>query len=405
MSKHRLRAFELRKFSHPVLPNVEKYWICVRALDFPSGISTAANAREPVGLNRRVYKDVRASLDAREAAPGTFDLMNKGITILAESVRLVDKDERIVELVVDDERGGIVDGAHTARIIEEANRDETTNPDQYVEVYVRTGINADIAPDIARGLNTGMQVAAKSIYNIDGVFKWLKDEIEKQPYKDLFSWRESDDREYDVRDLIGVLELFNVFDFPNDAGKHPISAYEKWSIPLDKFADDFEAHRGSLKDSKYYRLRRLLPGALTLYDHIRRDFRDIHNRENNGNAGNLKIVEQASPRRGYYEFPFAQLEPSEFRLTKGATYPILAAFRNFVYVNKAGQGAWRGGFENVLMGWKSAALLLVTETYNATKEIGRTPDQIGKARQHWDRLHLKIQNRILREQMANPETD
>src|SRR5436305_39295 len=82
--------------------------------------------------------------------------------------------------------------------------------------------------------------------------------------------------------------------------------------------------------------------ALALYDHVRRDFREIHNLQG-GSAGNLKIVEQVGPRRGLYEFPFAQLQPCEYRLTKGATYPILAAFRNYVAVSKAGVAIWRGG--------------------------------------------------------------
>lgn len=56
---HRFRAYEVRKITHPKLPGVEKYWLTVRALDFPASISTAANARDPIGLNRRVYRDVR----------------------------------------------------------------------------------------------------------------------------------------------------------------------------------------------------------------------------------------------------------------------------------------------------------------------------------------------------------
>ena len=39
-------------------------------------------------------KTVRSSLDGNTATPGTFDLMNKGITILARSVKMIDKDKR-----------------------------------------------------------------------------------------------------------------------------------------------------------------------------------------------------------------------------------------------------------------------------------------------------------------------
>jgi hypothetical protein len=41
-------------------------------------------------------------------------------------------------------------------------------------VYVRTGVTSDMISEIARGLNTGIQVAAQSIYNKAWVFDWLK---------------------------------------------------------------------------------------------------------------------------------------------------------------------------------------------------------------------------------------
>lgn len=397
---HRITAFESRKISHPVFKTIDKFWLTVKATQFPSGISAAANAREPVGLNRLVYRDVRESLEGTGAEPGTFDLMNKGITILATGVRLINKDAQVFEITVDNERGGIVDGAHTAKIIEQCNREGTTDENQYVEVYIRTGIADDLITDIARGLNTGMQVAPKSIYNIDGVFDWLKKEVSGKPYEDMIAWRESDNTAYDVRDLISILELFNTFDFPNDAGKHPISAYEKWSIPLKKFADDYEEHGGDnkkLKNSKYYRLRPLLHDALVLYDHIRHDFRDIHN-EAGGRAGKMNIVEEAGKNRPL-EFPFAQLPPSKYRLTKGAAYPMLAAFRNMVEVDGSGSACWRGGFRSVLRLWKEAGPELVAETDNATEDIGRTPDHLGKNRKHWDNLHMKVQLRLLRAQL------
>jgi hypothetical protein len=53
----------------------------------------------------------------------------------------------------------------------------------------------------------------------------------------------------------------------------------------------------------------------------------------------------------------------------------------------------------VLRLWSEAASELVEETYNATKEIGRMPDQLGKNRKHWDNLHMKIQLRLLRAQL------
>jgi AIPR protein len=404
-SVHRVRAYQMRKISHPVFSNVDKYWLTVAAKDFPAGISTSANARDPLGLNRRVYKDVRSSLDAETSTPGSFDLMNKGITILAKSVRMIDKEEGIFEFTIDNDEGGIVDGAHTAKIIEEANTDRTTPDEQYVEVYVRTGVTSEMISDIARGLNTGIQVASQSIYNIAGVFDWLKEEIKDEDYSDKISWKESDDEDYDVRDLIAVLEVFNVFDFPNDlnAPRHPISAYEKWSVPLKKFADDYEANKDDLSESTYRRLRPLLKEGLKLYDHIRRDFREIRN-EAGGSAGKMNMIEEASERRGVFEFPFGGLEPLKYRLTKGATFPILAAFRTYVEVNpKTGNARWRGGFERVLQVWKESGPNLVEETFQLTKEGIRNPDAIGKNRKHWANLYMRLQVRLLQERLQEQQ--
>lgn len=397
---HRIVAHEMRKISHPVFEGVAKYWLTVQARNFPAGISTSVNARDPVGLNRRVYRDVKDSLLGQSSAElGAFDLMNKGITILAEEVRLVNKARGEYDIVVDDENGGIVDGAHTAKLIADANASGVIPAEQHVEVYIRTNIAGRMITDIARGLNTSLQVAPKSIYNIDGVFDWLKDAIREQDYKDQFSWKESDDADYDVRDLVGVLELINVFDFDNDNPKHPVSAYEKWSIVLDRFAADFEANRDDLNNSKYYKLRKLLPEVLALWDHIRHDFPNMHNVAG-GAAGKLNIVEKAPVKKGVFDFPFAALPGAQYRLTKGATFPILGSFRNFVEIDEeTGEAVWRGGFKKVLKAWRELGPELVSETYRATREIGRNPEMLGKNRQHWVSLHKTVRLAVLQDQL------
>jgi hypothetical protein len=134
-----------------------------------------------------------------------------------------------------------------------------------------------------------------------------------------------------------------------------------------------------LSHSKYYRLRPILHDALTLYDHIRHDFREDRN-EAGGNAGRMNILEKAA--KGHkLEFPFAELSPNDYRLTKGASYPMLAAFRNMVVTDSAGNATWQGGFKSVLRLWSEAGPELEEETYNATKEIGRMPDQLGKRKE------------------------
>ena len=112
----------------------------------------------------------------------------------------------------------------------------------------------------------------------------------------------------------------------------------------------------------------------------------------------MNIMEEAAKDR-FLDFPFGQLEPNKYRLTKGATYPMLAAFRNMVEEDDSGNATWRGGFKSVLRLWKESGTELVAETDNATEDIGRTPDHLGKNRKHWDNLHMKLRLRLLLAQL------
>lgn len=394
---HRLRVHEARRFKHPNFPKIEKHIFLVSAAKFPDGIRTDANARDPEGLRRRVYRDVTETLLGHDATPGTFDLMNKGITILADKVRRID--DHNYELTVNVNQG-IVDGGHTARIITECQDDPDLAESQYVQVQIFVGVHDNMIADIARGLNTGIQVKAHSLDNLAGRYQWVKDELSDEPYFREIAWTESDKGEYDVRDLICVLEAMNIFDFPNDSMTHPISTYEKWSVPTAKFSKDHDEHLSDPENSVYQRLRPILRDALKLYDHIRGDFRNIYNREGVGKGGALDIIENAKGNR-QFKFHFAGLPDSEYRLTKGAAYPIFAAFRNMVSVDtKTGCAYWEGGFSAVVDLWDKAAPEICRATRQATQDHGHKPDMLGKNRGHWSNMHKTVELYLLRQQLA-----
>lgn len=399
MSKttHKLRVAEARRFKHPEFPNIEKHYFLVRAKDIPDGIRTDANARDPKKLNRRVYREVHESLMGRDAVAGTFDLMNKGIVCLSEKVKRID--DQNYELTIDDGQG-IVDGGHTYKILCEAKDSPDLPDEQFVDFQVRTGVDDSLITDIARGLNTGMQVKDHSIAYLAGKYDWIEKELESAPYFSRIAWKESDDGDYDVRDLICILEALNIFDFPNDGGTHPVQAYEKWSVPTRKFSDDYDGKDKS-QGSKYLRLRPLLRDALVLYDRIRHDFRDVYNSEDLGNAGALDIVEERKGNKRF-DFPFAGLKESRYRLTKGALYPVFASFRNKVEIDpETGEGRWEGGFSTVLELWQKVAPELVKQTKQATRDYGHKPDVLGKNRGHWTNMHQTVELFMLREQLRS----
>ena len=139
--------------------------------------------------------------------------------------------------------------------------------------------------------------------------------------------------------------------------------------------------------------------ALLLYDHIRRDFRDLHN-ESGGRAGRMNIVDEAGKNR-MLDFPFAQLEPNKYRLTKGAAYPMLAAFRNMVEVDDSGNVEWRGGFKAVLRLWKEAVRYCDRDLqrYRGHRAHTRSPWEESEALEGY--LHMKLQLRLLRAQLED----
>jgi hypothetical protein len=392
---------EARSFKHPHFPNIQKHTLLVPASRLPKDIPQKANLREATGMNRSVYKDVRESLRGNEALPGTFDLLNLGITIIAEEVTAIDK--KRFEVMIDDEYG-IANGGHTANLIWECQDDDTIADGQHVEVRLVTGVEGPnehtLRVDIARGQNTGIAVKPQSVFELDGAFQGIKDAISGLDWSDDVAYKESDSNEIDVRELISALEIMNVKDFPNRSGRHPIAAYEKWSAPLKKYGDDFKDHRDNIKARKYASFEPMLPEILELYDIIRRDFLRMYSNVASNQAAKLKIVETASKRAGTFRFAFANLEPHERRLTKGAAYPILGAFRNYVRLNQdTGLAEWVGGFAHVKSVWERIGPDLVLETREAVKSIGNAPDVLGKNRAHWANLYRTVENFFLREEI------
>lgn len=393
---------EARSVRHPVFTGIQKHHFLIQASKLPPQLPTGVNARDPVGMNRQVYKDVKESLKGTEAVPGSFDLMNLGITIIADSVELIDKARGLYRVLIKDE-DGIVNGAHTARIIEEAAIEAMIPDEQHVEIKIITGVDTSgrpsLKPDIAKGQNTGITVKDESILDKEGRFDTLKQLVAKEGWSDSVAWRESDKGDVHVRDLICALEAMNVIDFPNDGVTHPIHAYEKPSKALDNYAKDHKDHEANLDGRTFAALEPLLLDALFLMDTIRHDFRPLWNKHVSPAAGRLRIIEEAAKGKSF-PFKFTDEAEERYRLTKGASFPIFAAFRNCVaYDPQTNKASWIGGFPAVMQLWNEAGPELVRETANAIKDVGHLPDQLGKARGHWSNLHRAMALRALRHQL------
>ena len=355
---------------------IERHLFVMPVKEMPPGISLDPNARSP-NIRKRVYQRVEESLlEQDDSPPGTFHLKNKGITIVAESVTQIGNNEYDVKMQTGSH--GIVDGGHTYELIIKNRDSEDLPDDQYVNVEVRIGIPKFWIPEIAGGLNTSVQVQPMSLDHLAGEFEWLKADLKSEPYFREIAWSENDKGEFDARDIISLMLLFNVELFENDKDEHPVVGYEKKSQALKLFEDSGESFK---------RMRPILKDILRFHDIIRREARHLWNKAG-GKGGALSFIEHR--KRGSFSFPFTR-KSDEYRLMAGALYPMLAAFRWYVERDQTTMKMqWRGGFPAVLEAWKGIGAELMRATIAASNELGRNPQSIGKSRNHWANLHARV---------------
>ncbi len=384
MKKFTIPAKYARRLPDPVFPHCERHVLIVAMKDLPPGLPTDPNPRKP-RVDRLIWREIKRHLLNEDGTPNTFHLKNKGITLIADRVEKLN--DEAIEVVFQDGQG-IVDGGHTYQLCQE-NRDEIEELNAgsegaqpitpFVKLEILTGLPAELWPEIAGGLNTAVQVQEMSLMELQKEFDWIKAELRDEPYAKQIAFREGETAAYDARDIVVLLDLFNIFDFPNDGSDHPVRAYTSKAQVLSNY---------KAKQKQYESLRPILRHILKLYDTIALEGRDKHNAAG-GKGGKLAFVE--SRKRGQFEFVFIDAQ-SKYRVIGGALLPMLAAFRWLVHVNASGIVEWRGGFKAVKELWDKTGPELMRATHETSVDLGRKPYAIGRSRNHWQTLHKTVAN-------------
>lgn len=356
--------------------NIEHHILLSRAIDVPSEISKAPNPRAQ-RTDRGIYKEVRKSLDNSDDL--SFHLKNKGITILAHHIEY-STDKRTAALYLGD-GDGIVDGGHTYQIILDAQEAGTCPEGQYVKFEVLTGVPLEMGPDITGGLNTAVQVDDTSLMNLRKEFDWVKETLKDTDYGDRISYKQNEEGDYDIREILGIMTLFNVNKFPYADGKHPKEAYVSKAKCLDLYQED---------PNSFKMLQPLLKDILYLHDYTHIRSRERYNEEMRGRAAGMKGV-YATKKRGTYEYVFIG-EERNYRLYDGALYPMLGAMR-FLVEQKPGENvySWKlKSINKIKSFFDEIAPDLLATTYKTSLTYGRKPNPIGKDDNHWDNMYKTV---------------
>ena len=415
-----LRCRDARRIDDPVTRG-DRHFFVVNVLDIPKDIPTDPNPREQA-IDRRIYRRIGKSLindDEDGGEKNAFFVKNKGITILATSVRKVgpaDGHRYILEF--EGETNGIVDGAHTYKLILE-NQDyirafnEDANDDrieQYVEVRVLTGPRLpDLVSDIAGGLNTGVQVTPASLANLDHHFNWLKEAIKDAPFKDKIAFKQFEEGEYTVTDILCILDLFNIDDFPIDGDKFPTRAYDSANRLLAAYIQAAEA-RVKNPDGpphQWEKTKPLVLEILELCDLISSRGVTLYNERGAKRGGALSWVRgnvQRKTKQGIKSiernYPFTFLGTTgKAALYRGALMPMLGAFRCVVEEDHDGYYRWKIPFAEIKAMWNELGGVLMERTQASSEALGRKPDAIGKSQNHWSVLYSTVTTHFLRNEM------
>ena len=373
-----------RRIPDPLAEGGERHVFLCSVERLPAELPKHPNPRAQ-DIDRGIWLDIRKHLLNEEGTPNTFHLKNKGITLVAHSVRKVSEEKYVVSF---GPRDGILDGGHTYELImaaqaeiQDRNAADSEDPiQQFVKVEVLTGVERELLTELAGGLNTAIQVQKWSLENLKGRFEWIKDELALEPYIKQIAFKENvDGTLLDVRDIIVLLDLMNVDAFANDSGEHPVRAYTSKSSVLDYYVENVR---------EYEVLRPILKDVLKLFDIIRAEGPELHN-DAGGKAGKLSFVES---RTSLYPFPFmsrgTKVDQRKMRLVTAAAYPMLAAFRWCVEMNpKTGKAKWTMPFKEVLEVWRASGAELMKATQMTNESSGRKANAIGRNSMHWANLH------------------
>ena len=353
-----------RMFPDPV-PGIKHYILLIRANDLPTDIPLDPNPREQ-NINRVIYKDVQESLENTDDP--TFHLKNKGITMVASSV----KGEKSHLTITMNDGDGIMDGGHTYRIIQDSKKNNTCPAKQYVKIEVITGLNRDEVLDIAGGLNTAVQVQKASLMNLEGRFDWIKDILVTKSYGNKIAYKQNERNEFNIREVVSIMSAF--------VADNPIISYTSKGACLEHYVANEE---------KYKRLETILPDILYLYDFISLQAREQYNKAKkdqgaSGRAGGMiGLFEKKA--KGEFAFHFAE-EKAPYRLHKGILYPMLSAMKR-ILKEQNGQYSWNfDSFEGAKDFFKQVASEMVEVTQQISIDKGRNPNAVGKDHNHWKSL-------------------
>ncbi|MFA6106660.1 MAG: AIPR family protein [Patescibacteria group bacterium] len=376
---------------------IKTHFLFILLKNLPANIPTTPNPRQP-DPDAKPCKQMRETL---EIEPEYFTDCNRGLFLSAEKVIFPnsDKGERkvIIDFGADEDgnpKGGLVDGGHSYAVLKNKMDDEALSD---LPIFVTIIEGADqFATKLARARNTSVQVAEKSIANLERKFEGIKKALGKYSDKIIYFENENkgdDAATFPIEEITALMTALNKDLYDNN--HQPTIAYTGVTSCFNKWMND--ANRPT-----YEKLYSILPSIVELYEYLYLNFEDF--------AVQSKIVKRAGNWNGIethrgkgkkrkavnIRLPFTS-QLARYKLSKGFSMPVFAALR-FLLEEKNGQYDWAVDPKVFLKKHGATFVGQVLEAHQ--REYGSNPNKTGKSRVLWQNIANTVVIHSLQEKLA-----
>lgn len=377
----------LRKIPNPYQQSegdsgAEMYVAVCDVKDLPSDIPMKTNPREQK-LTTTVAKKIKESLLSGNEK---FYLLNRGLLVSVKSLTFNNYNNELTLQFTDDEYHGDIDGGHTYKIIN-ANSDSLERGKQYVKIEILTGVES-IFQDLAAARNTSTQVQDKSIAELENKFDIIKAVLfaPNSPLKSKIYFKENDVGDVDVTDLIAILSMFNLKQYPSREDA-PVGSYSGKKKCVDNYIAEYNQYGTSI-GNPFVKMQHVMLDILELHDLIEENMGKFYKEKiSSGKYGAVKGVGVKNEKnQEFFKSRFFQRE-LDYTTPNGFIYPILGAFRALLKENANGYYEWKKDPKELLM---QIGADLVLTTIDRSRTLGNNPQSVGKDSGNWKQLYLTV---------------
>ena len=293
-----------------------KTTVYVDVCDIPNNIPMECNPRLQ-NMKSAVVKAIKQTLVEDD---GLFHILNRGITITAESIKV--KGNSLVIEINDFETQGCIDGGHTYKSILEY-QDIIQPETQYVTIEILTGnIVMNNFVKLAMARNRSQQVQDKSLAELNNEFDWIKEVIKNENISVVY--KENEDGNVPVEFIIWIMTVVN-----SRFGESTCTARPKESMTA--FIKYNKEYGLNIEKNPFYAAKDILIDSMKVFDFI-----EVHFGNKIKCFSKIKVVNKGNFKSTIYGTPMKYKIPKQF------LYPVYTAMRAIIGVDdKTGLLFWK----------------------------------------------------------------